>query len=424
MRRLKKVRQSVVYSYIEGGFASVMMGLRETFIIPFAVSLGAATSQVGLVSSIPNLLASLAQIKSADVTEKFRGRKKVISPSIFIHALMLLPIALIPFALKEGRIKALIFFYTLHLGFGNFAFPPWSSLISEYIPMGKRGKFFGFRNKILGFVAVVSSFLGGFLLSRLQKSNVFFGYGLIFLTALMARIISWHYINKMYEPAFKTREDSVFTFFEFVANIRRSNFTKFVFYVASMTFSVFLASPFFPVYMLRDIRMSYPTYTLVTMAATITILLAMDRWGKTADVFGNIKVLRICSFFIPIIPVLWLFSSNTFYLILVQIFAGFFWSGFNLAASNFIYDTVSPPKRTRCIAYFNVINGSAIFLGAITGGYCARFLPAPFGWRLLTLFLISGVMRMAVALFSFSLKEVRPVKKASGFKLLQETVKF
>lgn len=421
MRHLKKIRNSLIYSYIDGAFASIMFGLRDTFITPFAISLGAVASQIGLLSSVPNLLASLIQIKSADVTEKLKSRKKAISIPVFIHALMLLPILLIPFVLKSGRIEALIFLYMLHLSFGNFAGPPWSSLIAEYIPPSKRGIFFGVRNKVLGFISVASAFLGGFLLHVFEKKNIFMGYAFLFFVALFARLVSWHYLNKMYEPFFRVEKKAHFGFFEFVANIKRSNFTRFVFYVASMNFCVFIASPFFSVYMLRDLKMNYPIYTLVTLAATITVLLVMDRWGRKADLFGNIKVLKLCSFFVPLVPVVWLFSSNVIYLIVIQIFAGFFWSGFNIAASNFIYDAVSPSKRTRCIAYFNVINGIAMFLGATIGGYIIKFLPVFFGYKLFSLFLLSGLLRLFVAMSSFALREVRPVQKTSSIRLLQET---
>lgn len=398
-----------------------MAGLRDTFITPFAIALGAVTSQIGLLTAVPNLLASLAQVKSADVTERLKSRKRAISVSVLVHALMFLPIPLIPFFIKDRAVEFLIFFYVLHLSFGNFAAPPWGSLISEYIPAAKRGKYFGFRNKSLGLITAASVFLGGVLLNRFEKGDIFLGYAALFLIAFIARMCSWYYLNKMYEPPFRVREEAKFSFFEFVINIRRSNFTKFVFYVAAITFCVNISSPFFAVYMLRDLRISYLAYTLITLAATITTLLAMERWGHKIDLFGNIKVLRLCSFFVPFIPMLWLFSSNFIYLIGIQVVAGFFWAGFNLAASNFIYDAVSPPKRTRCIAYFNVINGVAIFLGAALGGYIAKYLPQIFGYRLMSLFLLSGLLRAFVAVFVFSLKEVRPVQHTSSFKLLQET---
>jgi len=81
----------------------------------------------------------------------------------------------------------------------------------------------------------------------------------------------------------------------------------------------------------------------------------------------------------------------------VQILSGFAWAGFNLASSNFLYDASTPENRTRCIAVFNAMNGGAICLGALLGGYLVSHLPPVFGYQLLTLFLISGLLRGLVA---------------------------
>jgi len=98
----------------------------------------------------------------------------------------------------------------------------------------------------------------------------------------------------------------------------------------------------------------------------------------------------------------------------VQMFAGFAWSGLVLCASNFIYDAVTPPKRVRCISYFNVINGTALFLGATAGGFLASRLPAMQGYSLLSLFALSGLCRLFFYLILFRrFQEVRPSKEVS-----------
>ena len=37
---------------------------------------------------------------------------------------------------------------------GAFTVPAWQSLMSDYIPVKKRGKYFGWRNKVQGAVAI------------------------------------------------------------------------------------------------------------------------------------------------------------------------------------------------------------------------------------------------------------------------------
>jgi len=94
--------------------------------------------------------------------------------------------------------------------------------------------------------------------------------------------------------------------------------------------------------------------------------------------------------------------------------AGFAWGGVTLCAGNFIYDAVTPQKRVRCIGYFNVINGTAIFLGASLGGFLASRLPPLQGYSLLSLFALSSAFRLFFYLIMFrSFREVRSSREVS-----------
>jgi MFS family permease len=143
-------------------------------------------------------------------------------------------------------------------------------------------------------------------------------------------------------------------------------------------------------------------------------LIALPLWGRHADAVGNVRVLRLSGFFACTVPLFWLVSRNVFYLAAVQMFAGFVWSGFTLCATNFIYDAVTPQKRVRCISYFHVMNGTAIFLGAALGGFLATKLPPLQGHPLLSLFLLSAICRLFFYFVLFNrFREVRPSKDVS-----------
>jgi MFS family permease len=175
--------------------------------------------------------------------------------------------------------------------------------------------------------------------------------------------------------------------------------------------------------MLRDLQLSYLTYMGLQVGSSLAALIALPLWGRHADLVGNVRVLRLSSFLAALIPIFWLLSHNPAYLMLVQIFAGFSWSGVTLSSGNFIYDAVTPQKRVRCIAYFNVINGLALFLGSSLGGYFASRLPPLFGYRLLALFALSCFCRMSLyLLLSRSFREVRTAHEASVQELFFSVV--
>ena len=87
-----------------------------------------------------------------------------------------------------------------------------------------------------------------------------------------------------------------------------------------------------------------------------------------------------------------------YYLIPVQILSGFAWSGFTLASANFVSEACAPENRTRYVALFNAMNGLGMCLGALVGGFLVSLLPPLLGSSILTLFLVSGVLRIVVAL--------------------------
>jgi MFS family permease len=418
----KKIKKSLKASFFDGAFASCMVGFTTDYVTPYALALGASNRAIGMLSAATNLTGSLAQLKIPDITEQYKSRKKIITVSVFLQAFMLLPIMCVPFLPAGCRIWFLIIFATLFAGFGACAAPAWSSLMSEYIPHKSRGRYFGWRSKVLGSITVVAACCAGIIL-HLFKQSAIRGFLIIIGLAAIFRFISWYYLAQMYEPAFKVNREAYFSFFEFIKRIRHSNFAKFVFFVSSLTFCVNLAAPFFSVFMLRDLHFSYLTFTVIVAAVTVTNIFTIDRWGRHADKVGNLRVIRFTSFIIASLPLWWIFNRHPFYLIGTQVIAGFAWSGFNLCASNFIYDAVSPEKRTRCVAYFNVCNGIATCCGALCGGHVIHILPPLFGYKILTLFLMASLARFTVVcVLSHRIKEVRSAVHISSRELFYSVI--
>jgi len=413
----EKKEKSLRSSFLDGIYASCMGGFVDAYLTPFILLLGATAKHIGMLSALPNFFASIIQLKSADITEKVKSRKKIITKFVLIQALSLLPMAFMAIC---GIRKPFIFilFVVLYASFGAISYPPWASLMADHIEGNKRGSYFGWRNRTLGFIAVLATFTAGLILHVMKKHNAYFGFALLFSSAFIFRMISWCFLGKMHEPYMEYKKEDYFTFFDFISRLRESNFAKFVIFVAMMNFSVNMASPFFSVFMLRELNFSYLLYTSITVTATITIILLTRRWGRHADNVGNMKIIKLTSRMIGFIPLLWIINHKPAFLFLAQMFSGFAWAGFGLCTSNFIYDAVTPAKRTRCIAYFNLLNGLALCAGALLGGFILKRLPFLFGYKILSLFLISSLLRIIVSMtMPAKLKEVRSVNKINSNKL-------
>lgn len=412
--KTRKVRESLQASFKDGIFASIMLGVTDHYVTPFGLFLGATVQQVGWISSFPNLMGSIAQLFAAQAIFRIGGRLRLLVRAVLIQATLLLSISFLTSVDVPYRVELFILLLVLCALCGGLAGPAWGSLMSDYIPIRKRGRYFGWRNRILGMANVASMTVAGLLLYWTGESPRISGFLIIFFIAASARFVSGAYIAQMSEVPQRRDPASDFTFLMFLARFRESNFVKFVAFVATLTFASYLAGPFFAVFMLRDLHFSYLTYMILQVVGTVAGLVALPLWGRHGDLVGNVRVLRLSGFLVTLIPLFWLVSHNIFYLTLVQMFAGFAWSGVTLCATNFIYDAVTPQKRIRCIGYFNVINGTALFLGASVGGFLASRLPPLQGYSLLSLFALSSLCRLFFYFFLFyRFKEVRASREVS-----------
>jgi MFS family permease len=401
-----------------------MLGLTQAFITPLALELKATTTQIGVLSSLPSFVTAISQLAAPDLSTRAGSRKGFILPVVFMHALMFIPILLVPYFFNVSPVSWLIGFVTISVVLGSITFPPWGSMMADLVPVRLRGRYFGARGMIMGFITQVFFFIAGGIL-MLFSGAIFTGYAILFAAATFFRLVSVYFISRMYEPTEATSKEKGPGLFEMIKNIGSSNLGRFMVYFSLIDFCVCISSPFFAVFMRQDLNFSYITYVIICSASNMSNLLFLPFWGRRADSAGNLKIIKIVSVLMPFVPLLWLVSSNVFWLIAANVFSGFVWSGFGLAGVNFAYDASKPENRTKQLAIFGAIDGVACCLGALLGGYIAPHLPEIFGYQLRTLFTISGVMRGVVVLLLLrKITEVRRVTDISTWELLKRRGKY
>jgi MFS family permease len=415
----------------DGVSHAVMMGAGETYLGPFGIFLRATTLQVGFLATLPQLLGAIMQLVGARAMPWFRSRRAVVLTGVMVQASAWIPMALLPFIFGRSTISVLLLIglVTLYHGANGAAVPVWNSLIGDLVPPDIRGRFFGNRNRLTGMSTFSALFLAGITLHIFERRNMpEVGYLIIFAVAFLARLNSARWLTKYEDPELHILPEETFTFRQFLRRSPHSNFAKFVFFVGAINLGVSFSAPYFALYMLRDLKFSYVEFTAVTAVATLTQFLTFRYWGELSDRFGNKKILSVCGWGVGIVPMLWLVSPHIGYLVLIQIYGGFVWAGFNLSSANFMFDAVTPPKRALCVAYQGLVNGACVFVGSVTGGYVATQLPESFPLGLWTwkpisqlpvIFSLSGLMRLvASGLLLHRFKEVRPVEPIRDRELI------
>ena len=417
------IKKSLRYSVIDASFHSAMVGFGESFFSAFAVFLKASNLELGLLSSLPRALGSLVQLFSEKLLNLFKSRKAFVCTSVLLQALMYIPIAL-TFFFGTLKIYHLLLFTSLYFIFGMISSSAWTSWMGDLVSGHERGRYFSKRNSQAGFISFVSLLIAGYILQNFVKdtNTQYIGFAIIFTLAFISRLISLSYLLKKYEPKFIPEKEDGIGLINFIKNSTTKDYGTFVLFLCLMNFSIYLAAPYFAAYMLYDLHLSYLEYTLLIAAATISKYFAMPIWGKATDQYGTKKVLSLSGFLMPAIAILWLFSGNIFYLMIVQIYSGFAWAGFEIASFNFFFDTIIPQKRSKYISYSNVLNGVALFIGAMIGGLVVKY-NIFFTSKYYMVFLLSGIFRyVASFIFIPKLKEVREVDKISYKDLFFQVV--
>lgn len=420
-----KIQKSLTYSTLDGFFYAIKVGIGASFFAPFAIFMHASNIHLALLTTMPQVAGSVLQMYSNKLLDYFHSRKKLVCAGVFLQAAMLIPIPLV-FFMGRWQVHFLLLFASLYWIFGMLIGPIWNSWMGDLVPEDRRGTYFGRRSRIIEMASFGAMLLGGFILSCFNGNHgdEYPGFATLFILAFLARMSSFYFLTKKYDPEYTPRPGSNVTFLGFLRQLRIGNGNYLIFFglMCSMNFAVYFSAPFFAPHMLVDLNIDYMTYTMINASAIVSKFLMMGRWGRLCDQFGTKKVLVLTGFAMPIVPILWVFCGEVWYLILIQIYSGMVWAGFEIASFNFMFDITTREQRVAYVSYYNVLNGIAILLGGIAGGLVVRFDPV-FESRYLLLFLVSGILRYVISCVClFRLKEVRTTQQISYSQLFFKVV--
>jgi MFS family permease len=427
------VDRSLKHSIRDGMAFSVQVGAGETYFSAFALFLRATAPQVALIATLPPLLGSLAQILSAWLG-KYVGRRPLVLAGCGAQALLWLPIVLVPVLFPQYTVTALLVLLALYHSANNFAAPQWTSIMRDLVSERRRGRYFGHRTRLTTITTFVALVVCGLILHELDTAGrTYLGFVVIFLIAFVARTISVYHLTYLHEPEAPSAAPDMHIE-HWWRTLRDTGAIGFSTYFALMNTAVGISSPFFTVYMLRDLELSYLQFMVLTGTSVFVQFLTLTTWGRIADIYGNRLILVVTSISLPVVPLLWLASDEFWFLMTIQGLAGLSWSGFTLSAGNLLYELVPRTRRAAYVAFHNVGTAAGVFGGAMIGAGLVLVLP-PRGVllgesavtsNLLYLFAISGLVRAILAtLLARRVREIRkPRKEMSAQTLVMRVTGF
>jgi MFS family permease len=394
--KLKKDR-SLAYLHAEG-ISSSVENAAIAYQTPSVLSAGADTKDIAYFNTITNLIFAMFLIKVPSVIKVGDTLKKAVIILSLISTLGWIPLVLVTLFFKGISPFVLITLWVVNLVPGLLTGPLVDKWLSDLVPSNRVGRYLSIR-AIFSTAAYISFFyLMGYTLDHFNNYSIS-GFSLIFVVAFCASLTSLVlcFLLRVAVPFGESHVDN-FGLITFIRESRQNNLGTFIVFTASIMFASSISTAFFSVYMLRDLHFSYLTYTLVFSVeylARITISYFGGRW---IDKAGALKVLRFAVMIIPVIPVLWLFSSNLGYLVMVQIISGIAWATFDLCTQSYLCRDSPQEKRLHYIVYHRSIVTFASAIGPVLGAFLLNFIYPVFGNPILSIFLVSGALRLVAVI--------------------------
>lgn len=408
-----------------------MMGIGEGYLSAFAVFLQASPFYLGVLATAPAFVGSLGQLGMVHLGDRVLQRKPLVVVPAFLQALLWLLVFLLPFT-SDNDPRMLLVAAIPCVALGSAMQPFWYSWIGDLLDPEHRGDFFGRRGRIRTILQVSGLVAGGGILSLAGLlGHEEMGFATVFSLACGARLLSYGHLKSMEEPPYSpTRGGRAITLLKFLRRAQMMNFGRFTLYVAALQFAMSIAGPFFALFMLRDLRLSYAQFTAAAVAGMLMQAVTMHNWGIVADRFGNRRILALTGGIIPILPLFWMVSPTFAGVLFVQAISGVVRAGFDLSTATFVLDSVVPALRARSVAYHTIIVNIGSFAGAMLGGWIGVHLPESgsiMGVRLVSnlyvLFILSTLVRLLVTVRLLPLiHEVRPVAETSAWNLMVQVV--
>jgi MFS family permease len=354
-----------------------------TFLVAFAVELGATNFLIGLFAAIPHLV-QIAHIPGVYLIERVRKRRLVAVVAGALSRPMLLVTGAA--ALVADRDLALVL---LGIGIGGRYFfgaivgSAWNGWIRDVVPDRSMGRIFAERLMLMSLVGSVLALLAGVLVDHWTTWTGLptrQAYAVLLAAAFVGGVVSVYSMAKIPEPRMAPSAGPVRLRTVLAQPFKDRNFRRLIVFLGSWNFAVNLAAPFFAVHMLKRLQLDLTVIVALTVVSQAANIIVTRKWGRIADRFSNKSVLAVCGPLFIACIFAWTLTSfperHAFtipLLVAIHVLAGISTAGVTLASGTIGLKLAPTGEATAYLATTSLVNSAAAGLAPIIGGVCADF---------------------------------------------------
>jgi len=398
----------------EGISARIIFGLTTgAFLTGYLKFLGADDELCGQVAAIP-VLASIIQFFSPMFLEKLNRRKPIVTLCNALHRILLVLLVFIPILPVSVTIRLSITgaLYLLSNLSVNIANPATTTLFISLVPQNMRGRFFSLREKYLIFISSVVNVVFGGVLDKFEvQGKTYEGYVLMFTIAFFAMIMNLIAYLSIREPVLPNNKNKISFKTLFTMPLKEKGFRKIIILFFLWGLSMNFSNPFYSVYMVSTLKISYTFITISGLVNSICYVIAVSIWGKLADKKSFTYTAMISIALLGLSFIIWFLAVEGaaftyFVVMLVHILSGIAWAGINISLYNIPYEYTPDEGRTVYLGFNAALSGLIGFISSMIASYMVgamsnykgSFLGLPVT-QFQLIFFASGVLTIATSAY-------------------------
>lgn len=359
-------------------FWAAILGSAATFNAAFAIRLGAENFVVGLLTSVPALVAILVSIPSGRFLERREKRTPWVFGSLLIYRVGFLLAAIVPWihipGVSQGVLLVIILVVlTAPAYFFNVG---WIPLLAEIIPEDRRLSVFTGRNIVNGITVSIFGFLFGQWLSWAKFPG---NYQIMYLLGFVCSMISMVYLFRLKVPdsvskapkpkpeqapassikgLVKTTREALTRYPQFLA-INRNTFLHGI--------GVWLASPLYVLYYVRVLDAPDSWLGLNGTVAAVGTIVGFSFWRWIMPRWGESQTLKWTILLVGLYPAIVGITPSLTLILFLSVINGLVVPGVNLSHFNILLKTIPAESRPSYTAIYVTLTSIGAFICPLIG---------------------------------------------------------
>lgn len=363
-------RRNIAVSNYTAGIINNLIG--GNFFTGLLLLMHADDSFMGLVTMV-GFIGNLLQIFSPILLERFQSRKTLLIASraiiYFFNIIIISAIPLMGFTDRTKLMMILVIILLANLinALTASGFSVWHI---KNIPENIRANYYSVFTVTNGIIIYTVIFAFSKIVDYFKVSgNEMAGLYIIRAVALLLCIVDIFFLYRIKEHPNQSSGINRNIFNMLLNPFKEKKYLITVFIACLWNFSANIPGPYFTIYMLKDLKVSYSFLTLINMFNIPILIFLTPLWRKRINATSWFKTLYFAmGLYLLNYICLALVTKTTIMLYpIALIFAFFVAPGINLVFANIPFINIPDKDQTNYIGFYSTMNNLAALLGVLTG---------------------------------------------------------